>query len=80
MIYCGRVRAFADLYGSLAGLRIADPELLAKLPDSLENPRPLEVILKPLRQRFKYHFMGSKKTNNPLKPEWSVSKQSCDTL
>ena len=67
-----KVRAFTSLYRSLVDLNVNDQEVLDKLPEHLGNPKPLEVILKPLKQRFKYHFMGSKKTNNPLKPEWLV--------
>ena len=65
-----KVRAFAGIYRALVDLAIEDADLLSKLPDHLDNPKPLDIVLKPLVQRFKYHFMGSKKTNNPLKPEW----------
>jgi len=41
--------------------------------DDLEHiqlTHPMKVLLKPLRKRFKFHFLGSKSTNNPAKPEW----------
>ncbi len=31
---------------------------------------PGEIMLAPLRKRFRYHFSGSRKTNNPVRPEW----------
>ncbi len=30
-------------------------------------PLPLEVMVSPLRKRFRYHFMENRKTNNPEK-------------
>lgn len=35
---------------------------------------PMKVLLKPIRKRFRFHFMGSKATNNPSKPEWYVTQ------
>jgi len=70
----GKIRAFVELYRSLVDLRIADGEVLSRLPADLQNPDPLQALLKPLQQRFKYHFLGSKKTNNPLKPEWYLQQ------
>ncbi|XP_053393642.1 RAD50-interacting protein 1-like isoform X2 [Mercenaria mercenaria] len=31
---------------------------------------PLQLMIKPLRRRFKYHFYGNKQTNDIGKPEW----------
>ncbi|WAQ97395.1 RINT1-like protein [Mya arenaria] len=31
---------------------------------------PLQVMIKPLRRRFRFHFFGSKQTNDIGKPEW----------
>jgi len=31
---------------------------------------PIALLLRPLRQRFIYHFTGSKLTNRQDKPEW----------
>ena len=35
---------------------------------------PMKIFLKPLRRRFKYHFLGTKSTNNPAKPEWYTTQ------
>ena len=37
------------------------------------NPA-MKVMMKPLRKRFKFHFLGTKATNNPAKPEWFVTQ------
>jgi len=37
---------------------------------------PMRILMKPLRKRFKYHFLKSKSTNNPCKPEWFISQLS----
>lgn len=31
---------------------------------------PINLLVRPLRQRFIYHFTGSKLTNRQDKPEW----------
>lgn len=31
---------------------------------------PVELLIKPLRQRFLYHFYGPRQTNRNDKPEW----------
>lgn len=31
---------------------------------------PIALLVRPLRQRFVYHFTGNKQTNRPDKPEW----------
>ncbi|XP_031625269.1 RINT1-like protein [Contarinia nasturtii] len=31
---------------------------------------PVELLVKPFRQRFLYHFTGPRQTNRPDKPEW----------
>ncbi|CAL1527454.1 unnamed protein product [Lymnaea stagnalis] len=35
---------------------------------------PLELMLKPLRKRFHYHFYGQKQTNSLEKPEWYLTQ------
>ncbi|GFR73909.1 RAD50-interacting protein 1-like [Elysia marginata] len=35
---------------------------------------PLELMLKPLRKRFRYHFYGQKQTNSLDKPEWYLTQ------
>jgi len=41
---------------------------------------PMKVLIKPLRTRFKYHFLGTKATNNAMKPEWYFSQLSAWAL
>jgi len=35
---------------------------------------PLELMLKPLKKRFKYHFYGQRQTNSLDKPEWYLTQ------
>ena len=41
-----------------------------KLDEEQQNTLVMKALLKPLRKRFHFHFLGSKSTNNPAKPEW----------
>ncbi|XP_070580995.1 RAD50-interacting protein 1-like isoform X1 [Ptychodera flava] len=47
---------------------------------------PLQLLIKPLKKRFKYHFYGKKQTNNISKPEWYFTqvlnwiRDHCDFL
>jgi hypothetical protein len=41
-----------------------------------ERSLPVRVMLKPLIKRFKFHFSGSKETNNKEKPEWFFTQVS----
>lgn len=51
-----------------------------KLPEKLvekfglQNSDPSLIVAKPLKKRFIFHFMGTKKTNNPVKPEWYLQQ------
>ena len=54
----------AALAGSL--LRLQEK----KLEEGHQNTLVMKALLKPLRKRFHFHFLGSKSTNNPAKPEW----------
>lgn len=40
------------------------------IPGSTPIRLPLQLLLQPLRKRFKYHFNGKKLTNSLDKPEW----------
>ena len=42
--------------------------------DTMNVTFPMKIMLKPLRKRFKYHFLGTKTTNNPAKPEWFTTQ------
>ena len=37
---------------------------------------PSEILLRPLRKRFRFHFWGQKKTNNLVRPESQSAVQS----
>ncbi|GAB1607404.1 RAD50-interacting protein 1-like [Argonauta hians] len=47
---------------------------------------PLQLMLKPLKKRFKYHFYGNRQTNSLEKPEWYFTqvlawiRDHCDFL
>ena len=47
-------------------LQLQEPELASAEQHTLV----MKALLKPLKKRFRYHFLGSKSTNNPAKPEW----------
>ena len=42
--------------------------------DQMFVTQPMKIFLRPLRRRFKYHFLGTKTTNNPAKPEWYTTQ------
>ncbi|KAI0223719.1 RAD50-interacting protein 1 [Lamellibrachia satsuma] len=51
--------------------RDAQPnEFIRNLPGWCPLLPPLDIMLKPLRKRFRYHFYGNRQTNNMEKPEW----------
>lgn len=64
-------KKFTELFNLLMKLEdkdtpAAEKELsVTKLNDPL--PLPLEILLQPLRKRFKYHFYGQRKTNSKEK-------------
>jgi hypothetical protein len=39
-------------------------------------PLPVDILLSPLRKRFKFHFYGDKQTNSKDKPEWYLTQVS----
>jgi hypothetical protein len=50
-----------------------DRFMYVKLAPSIVCPpilTPIELLIKPFRTRFEYHFMGSRQTNRPDKPEY----------
>ena len=55
-------------------MKIEDDRILDRLPNELKDCDPCDILLEPLKKRFNFHFMGSKKTNNPLKPEWYLQQ------
>ena len=65
---------FKFLYRILVDMKIYDVKILNRLPEELQDCDPCEILLDPLTKRFNFHFMGSKKTNNPYKPEWYLQQ------
>jgi hypothetical protein len=65
---------FKFLYRILVDMRIDNEKIVNRLPQELRDCDPCNILLDPLKKRFKYHFMGSRKTNNPLKPEWYLQQ------
>ncbi|KAH0614521.1 uncharacterized protein H6S33_000157 [Morchella sextelata] len=53
-------------------LVLQEPEIQSGLKD--KPLLPLEVLVKPLELRFRYHFEGDKQTNRVDKPEWFLSQ------
>ncbi|XP_048248594.1 RAD50-interacting protein 1-like [Haliotis rufescens] len=49
--------------------QVSSPALL-NIPGLKPLILPLQLMLKPLKKRFKYHFYGKKQTNSLDKPEW----------
>lgn len=35
---------------------------------------PIQLLIKPFRQRFQFHFTGTRQTNRLDKPEWYFTK------
>lgn len=53
--------------------------LTIQLPQSILDQHdelilPLQLMVLPLKKRFKYHFYGNRKTNNLEKPEWYLGQ------
>ena len=70
----GAITSFKFLYRILVDMKIDNQDIVNKLPEELQDCNPLTILVEPLKKRFRYHFMGSKKTNNPLKPEWYLQQ------
>ena len=58
------------LFGSARTKRLAEEEEENLIPAEVLCRFPSEIMLVPLRKRFKFHFSGNRKTNNPVRPEW----------
>lgn len=65
------VEKFQKSYSILQEVQL--PEKILKQFE-LSNVDPALIVAKPLKKRFKFHFMGAKKTNNPDKPEWYLQQ------
>lgn len=74
-------KRFTELFNLLLQL---DEDSLSQ-PHSTSTPNcdigapvllPLELLLEPLRKRFRFHFSGERKTNCKEKPEWYFTQVS----
>ena len=65
------VKKFQKTYQILDDLQL--PSVILKQFE-LKNTDPALRVLRPLKKRFKYHFLGAKKTNNSIKPEWYLQQ------
>ena len=58
-------------------LELQEPDLLSRPPTEKSTEQsillPLEVMVQPLAQRFRYHFFGDRPTNRLDKPEYFLS-------
>ena len=68
------IKKFQKVYAVVDELQLS--ESISKQFD-ITNTDPALVVLRPLKKRFKYHFCGNKKTNNPVKPEWYLQQVGC---
>ena len=68
------ISKFKFLYRILVDMNIDNEKIVNRLPQELRDCDPSNILLDPLKKRFKYHFMGPRKTNNPLKPEWYLQQ------
>ncbi|XP_076459173.1 RAD50-interacting protein 1-like [Babylonia areolata] len=48
--------------------------LLRSIPGLRPLLLPLQLMVKPLKKRFKYHFYGKRQTNSLEKPEWYLTQ------
>jgi RAD50-interacting protein 1 len=75
----GLVAKWTDQVETLLDLQ--EPDLHRQADESLRSSSaqdpavllPLEVMVKPLELRFRFHFLGDKPTNRPDKPEYFLS-------
>ncbi|WVQ71643.1 hypothetical protein IAR50_001183 [Cryptococcus sp. DSM 104548] len=72
-------RAFERAYQDLLYLQAEKEDLEADSPSrpshwsSGNGLYPLQALVSPIEQRFRYHFMGTKGTNRVDKPEWAFA-------
>ena len=65
------IKKFQKVFSVMDEIQLSE-EIVKKF--NMTNTDPALVILRPLTKRFKYHFCGTKKTNNPIKPEWYLQQ------
>ncbi|TFL06361.1 RINT-1 family protein [Pterulicium gracile] len=63
--------AFEKSFVDLVNLQLQGDKLRKPIDSAtLQNPYPLEALLRPIALRFKYHFDSTRQTNKLDKPEW----------
>ena len=70
----GTIKTWSDQAELL--LELQEPDLLVKASRHDGEPQqllPLEIMVQPLAQRFRYHFFGDRPTNRLDKPEYFLS-------
>lgn len=63
--------AFDNFFVALLKIEVRDVLDASK---STKTCLPIELMLKPLKKRFHYHFMGTTRTNQLEKPEWFLTQ------
>ena len=64
-------KAFDNFFISLLKIEVRD---VAPDHQPLVTCLPIELMLKPFKKRFHYHFMGNTRTNQLDKPEWYLTQ------
>ncbi|XP_044732584.1 RAD50-interacting protein 1 [Chrysoperla carnea] len=49
-------------------------EQLQEVPSTYTICLPIQLLIRPLKKRFQYHFYGNKQTNRSDKPEWYMTQ------
>ena len=68
------IQELQELVKNLILIQDSDDDSVDLDKDDMNVTYPMKIMLKPLRKRFKYHFLGTKTTNNPAKPEWFTTQ------
>jgi len=71
---CMSITELQDIVRSLILIQEDSNKSLEENVEQMDLTHPMKVLLKPLRKRFRFHFLGSKSTNNPAKPEWYTTQ------
>jgi len=71
---CMSISELQDIVRSLILIQGDRKDTSDENAEQMTLTHPMKVLLKPLRKRFRFHFLGSKSTNNPAKPEWYTTQ------
>ncbi|XP_037552024.1 RAD50-interacting protein 1 [Nematolebias whitei] len=67
----------SDNLVSQRGQSLSSDQVLSSATPQLQDPPlclPVQIMLQPLRKRFRYHFCGNRQTNSLSKPEWYLTQ------